>query len=62
VSEDSGQGPGVGDPPAESRAAVRWRRLTAPARSEQAAFRVVLWAAGIAVTLALIVVLARALG
>jgi hypothetical protein len=62
VSEDPGPGPGGGDRHAESRAAAVWRRVTAPARSEQAAFRVVLWAAGIAVTLALVVVLARALG
>lgn len=49
------------DGPPESRAATFWRRLTAPARSEQAAFRVVLWAAGIAVTLAVLAVAVRAL-
>lgn len=57
-----------GEPPesgregsAESRAAALWRRATAPARSEQAAFRVVLWAAGIAIALAVIAALIRAI-
>ena len=56
---DGGHEPG-GDQPREPRAATLWRRVTAPARSEQAAFHVVLWAAGIAVTLAVVVVVVRA--
>jgi len=39
----------------------RWARLIAPLRSEDAAFRVVLWAAGAALVLALVVLVVRAL-
>lgn len=58
---DDGTEPG-GDESRESRGAALWSRVTAPARSEQAAFRVVLWAAAIAVTLAVVAVIVRAAG
>lgn len=52
---NDGEGPGPRSEPG-------WARLIAPLRSEDAAFRTVVWAAAIAVTLAVIVVLVRLVG
>jgi hypothetical protein len=51
------------EPPAEGGDRERqplWARLIAPLRSEAAAFRVVLWAGGAAIALAIVATLVRA--
>jgi hypothetical protein len=52
--DDDDAGP-RGDEPA-------WMRLIAPLRSEDAAFRMVLWVAGVFLVLAAVVLLVRAIG
>jgi hypothetical protein len=56
VSDDPA---GDGDPESRDRREPAWTRLIAPLRSEDAAFRMVVWAAGIALILAAVVVLVR---
>ena len=50
---------GDGDQESGNRREPAWTRLIAPLRSEDAAFRMVVWAAGIALILAAVVVLLR---
>jgi len=58
--KDAGPSPGA-DPgdDAPARPEPAWMRLIAPLRSEDAAFRMVVWAAAAALTLAVLVVLVR---
>jgi len=59
---DADQGPQRGPSSGEEhdeRREPAWTRLIAPLRSEDAAFRTVVWAAGIALTLAVVVILVR---
>ena len=56
------EAPGPDGPPAEGeQPEPAWTRLIAPLRSEDAAFRMVVWAAGAALVLVAIVLLARLL-
>ena len=51
--------PGAGDSDGEPPREPAWARLIAPLRSEDAAFRMVVWAACAALALAAIVLLVR---
>ena len=56
---DGGTPPGPGDEDQGQRSEPAWMRLIAPLRSEDAAFRVVVWAACAALALAAVVLLVR---